>query len=195
MQAAAKDGLKVVMTGEIADELFAGYDWYPSILKEHDCTELNKRMWQDLRLGYVEHFERENKMAEFFDLELSNPYSDENVIKTAMKISVDLKTEKNDIMGKFIHRIASEELDVPLSISWRVKEEVQYGSGVHDVVKHLAFNNGYYPDKKYKLNTKTKKLGSVYRYGNKYRPLDERFGNENVQKYFEDIAIELGITK
>lgn len=194
MQAAAKDGIKVVMTGEIADELFAGHDWYPLILKVHDRKELNERMWQDLMLGSVEHAERENKIAEFFDLELSNPYSDENIIKTAMKISVDLKTKENDIMGKYIHRKVSEELNVPLSISWREKIEAQYGSGIHDVVKHLAFKNGYCPDDKFKLKIKTKKLGSVYRYGNKYRLFKKRFGNDNVQKYFEDIAIDLGIT-
>jgi asparagine synthase (glutamine-hydrolysing) len=193
METAAKDGLKVVMTGQLADELFAGYDWYPRVLQLQGKMELSKRMWQDISFGYKEILERENKIAEFFDLDLRVPYCDEKVIKTAMKISVDLKTKEEDVMGKYIHRKVSEDLGIPLAIAWREKEEIQDGSGVHEVIENLAVNQGYDPDKKYAFETKIEKLGSVYRYGNKYRPLKERFGSKNVQKYFEDIAIDLEI--
>jgi asparagine synthase (glutamine-hydrolysing) len=194
MSRAAKDGVDVVLNGQGADELFAGYDWYPSILKRVGKEKLVEHMWEDLTLGYKETFERENKMAEFNDLELRVPYCDRNVIDTAMSISVDLKTKRDDDIRKYVHRKVGEELGLPPSIAWREKDAAQHASGVHEVVKSIAMDNGFDENRKYSFKTRFENLGSVYRYGNAYRTDKEEYGDDFVQAYFERMAIDLGIT-
>jgi asparagine synthase (glutamine-hydrolysing) len=193
MEKATIDGLSIVLNGQGADELFAGYDWYPKILEKEGEETLTEHMWEDLLLVYKETFERENKIAEYFNLDLRVPYCDVEVIKTGMNISIELKTRINDYMGKYIHRRMAEELGVPLSITWREKDAVQHASGIHSMLKSIAIENGYDEDKTYKFRTPIEKLGSVYRYGNKYRPDGEKYGDEFVQAYLENVAIELGI--
>jgi len=193
MEQASMDGIKVVLNGQGADELFAGYDWYPNLLKQKGKKAVIEHMWEDLLLGYKETFERENKLAEFQDLELRVPYCDLNVIKTAMNISLNLKTKIDDDMRKYVHRRVAEELDVPLSIAWREKDAAQHASGVHDIIKNIANDFGYIENNKYELKTTIEKLGSVYRYGNDYRTDVDEYGDNFVQSYFEDIAIDLGI--
>jgi len=190
---AAKDGIKVVFNGQGADELFAGYDWYPNVLQKEGEERLIEHMWEDLLLGYKETFERENKMAEFHNLELRVPYCDFDVIETAMSISIGLKTKDDDEMRKYVHRKVGEVLGVPLSISWREKDAAQHASGVHDVVKSIARENEYDENKTYELKTVIENLGSVYRYGNRYRTDQEEYGDSFVQAYLEDIALGLGM--
>jgi asparagine synthase (glutamine-hydrolysing) len=193
MEKASKDGISVVLNGQGADELFAGYDWYPEILRKKGEKQLIEHMWEDLMLGYKETFERENKIAEFFNLDLRVPFCDIDVIKSAMSISIELKTRENDLMRKYIHRKVAEDLDVPLSIAWREKDAAQHASGVHDIFTLLAQSKGYVNNKKYKFKTKFEPLGSVYRYGNDYRIKVEKYGDDNVRAYLEDLALNLGV--
>lgn len=190
---AAKDGVKVVLTGEGADELFAGYEWYPAILEKEGELNLIKKMWTDLLLSYKESFETINKITELFDMELQAPYYDLDVIKIGMKISINLKLKEHDFMRKFIHRALGEELNIPLGAVWRDKDLTYKSSGVHDLIKVIALENGYREDLNYKFKTKIENLGSIYRYGNQYLVDEEKFGDNYIQAFFEDIAIDLGI--
>ena len=98
-------------------------------------------------------------------------------------------------MRKYIHRKTAEELKVPLSIVWREKDAAQHASGVHDIIKNIANKSGYAENNKYELKTTIEKLGSVYRYGNDYRTDIEEYGDNFVQSYFEDVALDLGIVR
>ena len=195
MNLATKDNVDVILNGQGADELFAGYDWYPKILGYDGKKKTNEQMWKDLQLSYKESFEMQNKLAEFYDLVLCVPYCDRNVIQTAMNIPINLKTINNDEMRKYIHRKLGEELNVPLSSTWREKESAYQSSGVHKIIKLLAQKLGYLENIKYKIQTDFEKLGNIYRYNNKYLPEHEKFGNSFVQSYFEDIAQEIGFVE
>ena len=64
LKLAAKDGLRVVFTGQGADELFAGYPWYVQIFAKYGHSKIEKKyMIQDLLLLYKETLEREDKLA------------------------------------------------------------------------------------------------------------------------------------
>jgi asparagine synthase (glutamine-hydrolysing) len=52
---AAEDGIRVMFTGQAADELFAGYPWYSDVLKEHGYLRMHEKLWEDLNLSVHRH--------------------------------------------------------------------------------------------------------------------------------------------
>lgn len=185
-----EDSIKVILNGQGADELFAGYDWYPDVLKEKGGDFLNDCLWNDLNNAYKETFEREEKIAKYHSLELRVPYVDPEVIKIAMSISEKLKIKNNEV--KYIHRKLADDVGVPHFIAWRPKEAAQYGSNVHDkLIKILEKKKKEMPPQKLRqkiLPLKVEeKLGSVYRYS------PEVYEDKDIQKILDFIGAEIGV--
>ena len=89
---AAEDHIRVMFTGQAADELFAGYPWYNDVLDEFGYLRLHEKLWEDLTFLYTDTLEREDKLTMAHSIELRAPYLDRDVIQTAMRISPRLKT-------------------------------------------------------------------------------------------------------
>ena len=117
-----------VLTGDGADELFAGYNY----LLNKSETELRDEM---IRIKKIMHFPS-IKIAKFLGINIEQPFLDENVIDYTEKIPVSLKVnEKNGKKyGKWILRKAYEN-DMPKSIVWREKSAMQDGSGTSGLTK------------------------------------------------------------
>jgi asparagine synthase (glutamine-hydrolysing) len=194
-QKAAENEMDIIMDGQGPDRLFAGYEYYPDILKKWGIKKLNDCLWKDLGLEYNEVFERENKIAESFNQELQLPYYDIEVIKTAMSISPNLKTKKDDVVRKYIHRITGENLGVPVFIAWRDKEYTFQSCGIHEMIKNITKKKGYVDNIEYKLKTDIEPNLFTKKYLNKYLTPEDRINDNSVQSYFEDIAIMLGIAQ
>lgn len=163
---AAEDGVKIMFTGQAADELFAGYSWYNEVLAEHGYLRLHEKLWEDLNLSHTDTFEREDKLTLSHSIELRGPYMDRDVIRTAMRISPRLKLQgSKDMMRKRVHRQAASELGVPDSLAFRVKDPAQSGSGIHGMVESIAARNiEKIQPELVALNIENDK-GSLYRYG------------------------------
>ena len=199
LETAANDAIKVVFIGQGPDELWGGYPWYPRLLKEWGYAKLHEVMWEDLIRGDVETLERENKVAQMFDIELRYPYLDIDVIKTAMSVAPQLKvfSDKDDL-GKRIHRALARKLGVPASIAERKKTAAQHGAGVHKMLLQIANKHGFNDKLISKLNydprkISTEKLGSSSRYGYKYGDKDLWLLPNHVQLYFDYIAYHEGL--
>lgn len=182
---ASMDDMKVLLTGQGADELFAGYDWYPDVLRDEGEEGLQKAMWNDLINLYKETLEREDKITMYHSIELRVPYLDPMVIDTAMKISPKLKTKEKDDIRKHLHRKLAAEVGIPDFLAWRPKDAAQHGSMVHETLEKAARNLGFH---KLRImgEENTEKLGSVYRYRGEY-------GKAYVKLYLETLAYELGV--
>ena len=50
---AAEDNIRVMFTGQAADELFAGYPWYNDVLSEFGYLRLHEKLWEDLIILYT----------------------------------------------------------------------------------------------------------------------------------------------
>src|SRR5215213_5834942 len=167
---AAKDGLRVVFTGQGADELFGGYSWYFKIVSKYGYSKLKEYMIQDLLLLYKETLEREDKLAMANSIEMREPFLDSEVVKTATSINMNLNiVNNNDIFGKRVHRELAIRVGIPKDIAYREKQAAQHGAGIHGILTKIAEKNGFNKKmvtKEYITElAKREKLGSSERYG------------------------------
>lgn len=183
---AAGDGVRVMFTGQAADELFAGYPWYNDVLAESGYLRLHEKLWEDLAYLYTDTLEREDKLTMAHSIELRAPYLDRDVIQTAMRISPRLKMEgKNDNLRKRVHRQASVELGVPPYLAFREKDPAQSGSGIHGIIRKIAENHAQKVDHELADENLKRDKGSLYRYG------DDVYGDDATRSYLQRIEEEI----
>ena len=119
----AKDrGEKSIITGDGADELFAGYNFLINKSEEELEEEIN-------RICTIMHFPTQ-KIGKAMGVKTESPFLDEKVINMAKKIPVNLKvgTKEEKRYGKWILRKTFEK-HIPQHIIWRDKSPMQDGSG------------------------------------------------------------------
>ena len=170
LKLAAKDGLRVVFTGQGADELFAGYPWYVQIFAKYGTRKLREYMIQDLLLLYKETLEREDKLAMSNSIEMREPFLDSSVVRTATNIDLNLNlADQNDVFGKRVHRELAIQVGIPKYIAYREKQAAQHGAGIHGILSYIAEKNGFTKKmitREYiESISKREKLGSSERYG------------------------------
>ncbi len=181
---AAQDGIRVMFSGQAADELFAGYAWYNEVLAT-GFLRLHEKLWEDLCLLYNDTLEREDKLTMAHSIELRVPYLDVDVIRTAMRISPALKLQsQDDHMRKHVHRQAAFELGVPREIAFRAKDPAQTGSGIHGLIERAVLRRRTLVDTDLAAQNRDRDKGSLYRYP---RGEDE-YGKTAVRSYLERIA-------
>tara|TARA_B110000014_G_scaffold253464_1_gene232896 strand:+ start:84 stop:1031 length:948 start_codon:yes stop_codon:yes gene_type:complete len=117
-----KKNVKTVLTGDGADEIFAGYNF---LLKKSE-----KEIEDELkRIRKIMHFPSE-EIAKTFGIKIESPFLDKRVLDFADSIPISMKVNnKNEkVFGKWILRKAFEEY-LPKSIIWREKSPMQDGAG------------------------------------------------------------------
>ena len=117
-----------VVTGDGADEIFAGYNF----LIQKDHTEIKNEL---KRMKEIMHFPSQ-KIAHELGMSIEMPFIDEKIIKLAETLPIDsLINKKNKtVFGKWILRKAFEN-DLPSSVVWRQKIPMQDGSGTAALTK------------------------------------------------------------
>ena len=141
--------VKKIITGDGADEIFAGYNFL--IKKNH--AELRTEL---RRMKEIMHFTSQ-KIASELGISVQMPYINENVMELAETLPVEhLVNQKNGVkFGKWVLRKAFEN-DLPSSVIWREKTPMQDGSGTTGLTKMFdsVITDDVYQEKTKKIKSK-----------------------------------------
>ncbi len=125
--------VKVVLTGEGADELFAGYEYHKDITDPVALQEEARRS-----VGELHHvnLQRVDRMTMAHSLEARVPFLDTRMIALALSLPPSLRLPTVGGIEKTLLRMAVDDL-LPEEIVWRDKAQFDQGSGTADLLPTL----------------------------------------------------------
>lgn len=132
-------GIKMVLSGEGADELFGGYLYFHKAPTAKDFHEETVR-----KLDKLHQYDclRANKSLASWGIEGRVPFLDKEFMDVAMRINPKDKMITSDRMEKWVIRKAFEKY-LPESVAWRQKEQFSDGVGYDwiDTLKEVVEKN------------------------------------------------------
>lgn len=129
-------GIKMVLSGEGADELFGGYLYFHKAPSPKDFHEETVRKLEKL---HMYDCLRANKSLAAWGIEGRVPFLDKEFMDVAMRINPRDKMINGERMEKWVVRKAFEDM-LPKSVAWRQKEQFSDGVGYNwiDTLKELV---------------------------------------------------------
>jgi asparagine synthase (glutamine-hydrolysing) len=159
-------GVKMVLSGEGADELFGGYLYFH---KAPNAQEFHEETVRKLSKLHMYDCLRANKSLAAWGIEGRVPFLDKEFIDVAMSINPEDKMINGERMEKWVLRKAFESY-LPESVAWRQKEQFSDGVGyswidrlkemVSEAVSDEQLANAEY---RFPLQTPTSKEEYYYR--------------------------------
>jgi asparagine synthase (glutamine-hydrolysing) len=126
-------GSTKLITGDGADELFAGYHmYYRHVGNKEKLSAMLKKMWDIMAFSSV-------PLGKSMGIEVRAPFLDPDVKAFAMNLDprYNVQEERGEVWGKWILRKAYEDV-LPPEVRWRDKNPIEVGSGTTILPKFMA---------------------------------------------------------
>ena len=158
-------GIKMVLSGEGADEIFGGYLYFH---KAPNAKEFHNETIRKLEKLYLYDNLRANKSLAAWGVEGRVPFLDKEFLDVAMNVNPKDKMISKEKMEKWILRKAFEDM-LPEDIVWRQKEQFSDGVGYNwiDTLKELVereVSDEQLENAKYKFPVQTPSSKEEYYY-------------------------------
>lgn len=129
-------GIKMVLSGEGADEIFGGYLYFH---KAPDAKTFHEETLRKLSKLHLYDCLRANKSLAAWGVEGRVPFLDKEFLDVAMTINPQAKMAPGKVIEKKIVREAFEDL-LPESVTWRQKEQFSDGVGYNwiDTLREIS---------------------------------------------------------
>jgi asparagine synthase (glutamine-hydrolysing) len=146
LREAQSEGFAKVLTGDVADELFAGYSFVYNLQRDMAQATL-EHLWEVMHFSSI-------PLAKSLGIEALLPFLDDRVLNfatTSVPFEFLIGKSRSDpsgqVFGKYVLRQAFEDL-LPKEICWRTKTPIETGSGTTvlpmiyaDRIKDVEFVN------------------------------------------------------
>ena len=131
-------GIKMVLSGEGADEVFGGYLYFH---KAPDAKAFHEETVRKIGKLYLYDCLRANKSLSAWGVEGRVPFLDKEILDVAMRLNPEAKMSPGKVIEKKILREAFSDM-LPDEVVWRQKEQFSDGVGYSwiDSLKQLTSN-------------------------------------------------------
>ncbi|NJC94995.1 MAG: asparagine synthetase B [Anaerolineales bacterium] len=129
----ASQYVKVILTGEGADEIFAGYDY---LARYETPDDLQDEMIHITKALHNTNLQRADRMSMAFGLEARVPFLDVKSVSLAMGIPADWKLHHTRTPKALLRQSFAE--DLPLEIVNRPKAKFSKGAGSSELIAQEA---------------------------------------------------------